>query len=92
MIHGTQLSYGDNFALTADSPLLAVVCFERDQVRIVFDSSAPNGADLRIQLPEEPLGVSLNGSQGVASLTPKNRLAEFHIPSGRTEVVHEYKN
>lgn len=92
MIDGTQLSYGDKFALTADSPLLAVVCFERDQVRIVFDSSAPNGADLRIQLPEEPLSVSLNGSPCVASLTPKHHRAEFHIPSGRTEVVLKYKN
>ncbi|MDB2506834.1 heparinase II/III family protein [Opitutales bacterium] len=92
MIDGTQLSYGDNFALTADSPLLAVVCFERDQVRIVLDSSAANGADLRIQLPEAPQGVSLNGSPAAASLTPKNHLAEFHIPSGRTEVVLEYQN
>jgi hypothetical protein len=91
LINGEELSFGSDLVLNADHPLLAVASFEADRVRIIFDTEAPGGADLRVKILHEPLRISFNGVQGFASLTPKNRLAEFHIPSGRTEVVVEYK-
>ena len=90
MINGKGLSFGSDLVLNADHPLLAVASFEANQVRIVFDAEAPGGADLRVQLPQVPLAVLINGERAFASLTPKNRLAEFHLPSGRTEVIVEY--
>jgi hypothetical protein len=89
MVKGQQLSFGEAFSLTVDAPLLAVASYEAGRVKIVFDTQVPSGADLRVKLPQVPHAVLFNGENAFASLTPKNHLAEFHIPSGRTEVIVE---
>jgi len=90
MVNGTEMSYGSTIALNADASLLAVVSFKSDRANIVFDTTAVNGADLRIRLPKVPLAVLFDGEKTFASITARNNLAEFHIPSGRTEVFITY--
>lgn len=105
MIHGTEMiveddtteEHGQVTALHADFPLLAIADFEDNKVQIVFEVFAASGADLRINLPATPEAVSLNGRPIFVNITPfdnqgrKTNVAEFHIPSGRSNVTISYE-
>jgi len=86
MVNGTEMSYGTGIALNADASLLMSISLKEDRAEIVLDTTAPNGADLRIKLPKVPLAVLRDGELTFASITARNNLAAFHIPSGRSEV------